>query len=360
MLLMVVLMLTGCQTDEPSQKVGLPISICLPASEVKAAQYAPRRAFGDPGTTESYLFPHYLYIIVMKQKDDDSWMVWDRISRELTDADWIAECYQGVLPTVHDSIYRYKEEIDLTLATAVPGERQEFKGRVYAIASAVELSFSPALNAITNLDDLLALTFDASSSTIQDNLQHIYSTPYNLEDDGDYFGAFNSKAQRVPHVDLLLYHVAAKVDINWYVPTDKRYDKETPANGIRLTYMDACNLFNGNAYCFKPMENVAAAPLESGATKHIIGAGDEGMWWEGRSYFYTIPYTTTESGKENYYPLQMLMKTNGSAGAGYKPTIYMEIDKTSPFVPWLRATFNVSKQLTDGGSETKVVNLPTP
>ena len=90
----------------------------------------------------------------------------------------------------------------------------------------------------------------------------------------------------------------------------------------------------------------------------IVTSSDEGLWWEGRSYFYTIPYTTTKSGYESYFPLQMQMETNES-GNIYTPTIYMQIDKSSPFVPWLRATFNIKKELEEV-SETKTVNLPTP
>lgn len=338
-LLLLAINMIGCEQNEPKQTVALPISICLPASEVHSTgQNSPRRVMGDPGTFETFLFPHYLYIVVMKQKPDESWEVWEHIERTLTNADWKAEPYTGIFPTPGDSIYRYKEEINLTLSTGVPGERNEFKGRVYAIASAKALDLSKSLESISGLDDLLALTFDASDADIQNNLQHIYSSPYNLLDEGEYYGAFSSIAQRVPNVRLLLYHVAAKVDITW----------RTANSSLRLTHMKAKNLFNGNAYCFKPMDNSSATPLASGAEITIIGDNAVGQWWEGRTYFYTIPYTTT--GKAGYFPLQMEMSTNGSSNK-YRPTIYMQVDTSDPFVPWLRANFNINAELDDKTDE---------
>ena len=163
----------------------------------------------------------------MKEKNS-VWSKWEIVERTLTDASWEPTRYAGSLPTANDSIYRYTETINLIFP---PGER--VNGRVYAIASVKQLTLSKDLSAITDLNDLLELTFDASSVDIQKNLQHIYSSPYNLNINGDYFGAFNSTHQKVPHLNMLLYHVAAKVDIKWSVAEDKRIDRVTPANGVR-------------------------------------------------------------------------------------------------------------------------------
>ncbi len=358
-LMAVSLLWTGCKNEgmnEPKQKVTFPISICLPVDEIHTHwPGSPRRVMGDPGTGEEFLLPNYIYIIVMKQDNENeaNWAVWEIIERTATDEDWVKKRYAGLLESSGDSVYQYTGYLNLLL------NNQKFNGRVYAIASAVSLSFNKSpLNTIANLSEAEGLTFSAASSTVQENLQHIYSTPYNYKPDGvNYYGSFSSKDHKVPHLDLLLYHVAAKVDINWSVADSARVkaDGVTP---IRLTTMKACNLFNGNAYCFKPMENVYDSndPLASGAEVSIVSSGDESLWWEGRAYFYTIPYTTTKTDYENYFPLQMQMVTNGTGT--YTPTIYMQIDKSSPFVPWLRATFNIKNTLS--GSGTKKVDLPTP
>ena len=346
------LLWTGCEGhSDIDSKQGNPfsLSICLPVEEsFVPAGGGPLRVMGDPGTTERFELPSYVYIIIMKKAaGDPDWSLWE--ARRLTplEGDWTKKRYVGLLQTTGDSIYEYNHEIDLTL----PSNRVD--GRVYAIASAVELSFNCALTAgeLNTLDKVETLTFNSGASGIQENLQHIYSTPYNYMPDGvRYYGSFE-KEQKVPHVSLLLYHVAAKVDINWFVDEEKR----SKTNMLRLTKMDACNLFNGNAFCFKPMENSLPALPTTTDSVHIVTRTDEGLWWEGRSYFYTIPYTTT--GKTGYYPLQMQMETNES-GDIYKPTVYLEVNTTSPFVPWLRATFNINNPLAAGTAEKTVPLTP--
>ncbi len=346
------LLWTGCEGhSDIDSKQGNPfsLSICLPVEEsFVPAGGGPLRVMGDPGTTERFELPSYVYIIIMKKAaGDPDWSLWEARRLTPSEGDWTKKRYVGLLQTTGDSIYEYNHEIDLTL----PSNRVD--GRVYAIASAVELSFNCALTAgeLNTLDKVETLTFNSGASGIQENLQHIYSTPYNYMPDGvRYYGSFE-KEQKVPHVSLLLYHVAAKVDINWFVDEEKR----SKTNMLRLTKMDACNLFNGNAFCFKPMENSLPALPTTTDSVHIVTRTDEGLWWEGRSYFYTIPYTTT--GKTGYYPLQMQMETNES-GDIYKPTVYLEVNTTSPFVPWLRATFNINNPLAAGTAEKTVPLTP--
>lgn len=337
--------------------VSMPISVCLSADDVMSARNAApiRRAIGDPGTTERFLFPHYLYIIIMRQDPGEpTWTLWQAVKRTLTDEDWTPGRYEeGPLSYIGDSIYRYDDQINLLLTNGTLIGRQEFVGRVFAVASAVPL-FDQELNSIANMDQALGLTFSTSAETIQNNLQHIYSTPYNYEVGGKYYGEFSSVNEKVPQLNLLLYHVAAKVDINWSVAESLRINKDNPSEAIRLTYMQARNLFNGNAYCFKPMENTLDEMWTSGYSREIITAGNEGLWWEGRYYFYTIPYTIEQTG-ERYFPLQMVLKTNGSTSAGYRPTLKMKVDTSSPFVPWMRANFRITAPLTDK-TETMIIN----
>ena len=125
--------------------VSMPISVCLSADDVMSARNAApiRRAIGDPGTTERFLFPHYLYIIVMRQKRDESWELWQSIECTPTDEDWTPGRYEdGPLSYIGDSIYRYNDQINLLLTNGTLIGRQEFVGRVFAVASAVELELT--------------------------------------------------------------------------------------------------------------------------------------------------------------------------------------------------------------------------
>ena len=350
----VALLWVGCEraeVDVPSQGESLGLSICLPAEETHTTRAnGPRRVMGDPGTTEQFELPNYVYIFIMKTPAGESdWTLWESITLTPDAGDWIKTRYTGGLATFGDSIYQYNVQLTRLLATP------RFDGRLYIIASATELAFDKTpLNAanLNSLDAVETLKFDASDDDVQRNLQHIYSTPCNYIIGGQYYGFFDN-AQRVPNMKMMLYHVAAKVDINWNVADSVRISKKDPSKAVRLTYMRAQNLFNGNAYCFKPMANTSGTDsLASGSTVDIIRPTDEGLWWEGRSYFYTIPYTCTKH--PDRFPLQMKMATNDSTKY-YQPTIYMKVTNDTTFVPWLRATFNLSKPLTEK-TDVKIVD----
>lgn len=317
----------------------MPFSLCLPANEIYANRNAQRRAIGDPGATERFSLPNYLYIIVLK-KDGDDWIKWQTIEETVTEEDWMLTTYGGTLYSQGNLVYQYTGLFDLLLSN------QKFEGRVYAMASTVALSFSQTFSTISDLDELLALTFDASDDDVQENIQNIYSTPYNYDVAGHYYCSFSSTEQRVPHVSLMLYHVAAKVDIIWNVEENVRIDNETPANGVRLTYLGARRLFNGDASCFQPLRNtVASLPATGYDINDIVTSADEGLWWEGRTYFYTIPYIVT--GEPGYFPLQLLIRTNDSEGTGYQLTLKQPIDTTDIFVPWIRGNIRLTQALSD-------------
>ncbi|MBQ7530565.1 MAG: hypothetical protein IJT12_02520 [Paludibacteraceae bacterium] len=345
----VVLTMTACtERQEVTDRVALPLTISLPVDDnYRPNQQAQRRrVMGDPGTTEEFLLPQHLYYFVMRQVGA-TWKVWQAVDAEPQAEEWLKKRYSGSLQTAGDSVYQYTKMINLLLKN-----EGTFVGRVYAIASAQPLTFNAdkdfdELNfAGMDLDDVLDLTFNTSSTTIQQNLQNIYSSPYNYNVSGDYYGAFSNKDERlrVPHVHLMLYHVASKVDIKWNVQEDKRINRETPSEGVRLTYMEARRLYNAGAYCFRPMRNTKASLPSSGYDiPDIVTESDEGLWWEGRSYFYTIPYIVESD--EDYFPLQLLMRTNGSAGSGYQLTLKQPIDTADVFVPWIRGNFNLTKPL---------------
>lgn len=339
-MLLALWLCVACDRTEPGMETDFTVSFSLPVSAAKTAMYAPsRRTPGDPGTYEVFELPSYIYIFVF-QYDGANWNRTNFIELTPTEEDWKKAHYGGVLQTDGDSIYRLTQNLHILL----PGSG--VTGRVYAIASAIPLTFSATLNTLTNINDLLNLKIDISSSTAQNNLHNIYTTPYNytLSPSGNYYGTFNNDDSNVAPLELVLYHIAAKVDIKWSVDPEKRINKANPSEAIRLTYMKVNNLLNTSCYVFRPMENVEPAMLASGHSIEIVRPEDEGLWWEGRYYFYTIPYTVT--GNPGYFPLQMEMSTNGLA-AKYRPTLNLSIDTSSPFVPWLRAMFNINQKMTE-------------
>ncbi|MBR3647475.1 MAG: hypothetical protein IKN59_03685 [Paludibacteraceae bacterium] len=352
---MSVLLLTGC--EEPVEEMVMPITISMPISDSFSSQLVPdRRVMGDPGTKEQFALPNYIYYFIAKEESEGVWKVSQIETATAGVSDWVKKRYLGPYDTEGDSVYQYTEELHLLLEKS---KTERFNGRVYIVASAVELTFDKTLKSElksgSSLDDLLNLKFTMNDG-VKSNLQNIYSTPYNYNAYGAYYGSFY-KEQNVPHLNLVLYHVAAKVDLMWNVADDMRI-KADPSDAVRLTYMKVQNLYAGPCYVFKPMRNKLASKVSEGgyAIDNIVTATDEGRWWEGRYYFYAIPYVAedeTSDGKV-YFPLQMVMRTNGS-GDNYQPTLNMQIDTTAVFVPWLRANFNLTQPLEDK-IETKFVD----
>lgn len=340
-LLLALVMLVSCER-EPERQIPLVVNICLPADGYYASQ-APRRIMGDPGTHEVLEAPKYLYLFIVKQTGE-GWKVWKNDEIRLSDDKWELTTYTGYRIQYGDSIYRYNRPLQYFLKDEKP------KGRIFAICSNKQLTLTPAIGSVSSLEDVLNLKFSTVPDSIQKNLQNIYSTPYNYKVADAYYCSYDCSGGNSQTIDLLLYHVAAKVDITWNVVDTMRINREDPTKAVRLTYMEARYLFNDYAYCFKPMRNEKATLPSSGYTvANIVKAEDEGLWWEGRTYFYTIPYVVT--GNKDYFPLQMRMETNGS-GAYYRPTIQLGIDTSTVFVPWLRANFNITAPLEDK-EETK-------
>ena len=60
-----------------------------------------------------------------------------------------------------------------------------------------------------------------SNITLRNNMQDVYSTPYNKTDDkGVYYGTITDYASNVPNINIVLYHVATKVDVQWSIDED--------------------------------------------------------------------------------------------------------------------------------------------
>lgn len=363
--ILTALFLCGCGQDEPMdlEIVKMPVSISLPVNDVYAPQNAPEmRAFGDPGTSELFALPQYIYFFIVKQNPDESWEVWDVKTKSVADEPgatteakykawsekWDTITYNGVYASKGDNVLQFNEELVLIM----PATR--FNGRVYAIASSLDLTlfFKQTIVKKNTLDQLLSLQINFDTSTgseekkaaapqVRNNLQNIYSSPYNYEYNGKYYGSF-SKDAKVPHVDLLLYHVASKVDLMWNVAENKRAD-------IKISYIAAEHLYDGDCYLFKPTENeVAAEVYASGYTKEVLTSLSPGTQWNGRAYFYAIPYNNNDVDDESgdpdpHYPLKLRLQKNGDASDGasyYSETVKTDVPEV--WTSWIRGQITIN------------------
>lgn len=239
MMIMAAAFVTSCSDDDSLASRGLetvemPISISIPAegfvnptdvgigNEEPASALVTTRALGDPGTAETFDLPQYLYIYLVSTSSSNSTQVIFK-KQEVNPEDWKLST-SGDNTNDHflrkDGLYVYQGHLSINL----PLNRKE--GRVYVVASNLDLDDSgtgkkynlktdvSSWSSHTDVEDKVTFT---NQPDLRNNMQNLYSSPYNLENDGNYYGTIKDYASNVPHIDMVLYHVATKVDLQWTI-----------------------------------------------------------------------------------------------------------------------------------------------
>ncbi len=263
---MAAAVVTSCSDDDSLASRGLetvemPISISIPAEgfvnptdvgigdEAVTPASATKRAFGDPGTYEQFHLPQYIYLFLCNESTDGKQsVIYQKI--EIPDNELTSSWEKTVWG--NDSIYTYKGNVSINL----PLNRS--KGKIYAAASYIPLHTTNAYSAMSEDGKSNHLSFDCdtpskfggsntreyinesktytdgtygtenavkniifSNITLRNYMQDVYSTPYNKTDDkGDYYGTITDYASNVPNINIVLYHVATKVDVQWSIDED--------------------------------------------------------------------------------------------------------------------------------------------
>ena len=232
---------TSCSDDDSLASRGLetvemPISISIPAegfvnptdvgigNDEPASTLAVTRALGDPGEAETFDLPKYLYIYLVSTSSSNSTQVIFK-KQEVNPEDWKLSTPGGNTNghfSAKDGLYVYQGHLSINL----PLNRKE--GRVYVVASNLDLDDSgtstpkyklvtdvSSWSSYTDVEDKVTFT---NQSDLRSNMQNLYSSPYNLKnDEGNYYGTIKDYASNVPHIDMVLYHVATKVDLQWTI-----------------------------------------------------------------------------------------------------------------------------------------------
>ena len=258
---------TSCSDDDSLASRGLetvemPISISIPAEgfvnptdvgigdEAVPPASATTRAPGDPGTYEQFHLPRYIYLFLCNESTDDKEsVIYQKI--EIPDNELTSSWEKTVSGT--DSIYTYKGNVSINL----PLNRR--KGKIYAAASYIPLHTTNASSTMSEDNKSNHLSFNCvrpskfgdpnypreyinesttytdgnygteeavkniifSNITLRNYMQDVYSTPYNKTDNkGDYYGTITDYASNVPNINIVLYHVATKVDVQWNIDED--------------------------------------------------------------------------------------------------------------------------------------------
>lgn len=349
---------TSCSNDDPVADVGLvrmPLHLYIPATDATAQRpqlpqplpfrgspvdtadsigspaYVETRALGDPGTFENFKLPEYAYIYIVTKDEQNNTNV--TMSTSLLTGKWTKKRYEGRMASANDSVFEYNGTIDVIL----PYDRQA-EGTVYAALSPVRLDGLPEGNegTVSKMKSEEAVQNQRFKMTdaVRSELQNIYSTPYNYRIDdtyhynasGKYYGTFTNMNTTTPSIDIVLYHIASKLDINWNVPTANQ-------SSVRLSAMTITVPEPSECYIFKPLENTSSTTHDETIDINI------GNQWYGRAYRYVLPVTD----KNSNYTFKVAI-TNAVDDKQRSESITAgAIDKTQPFAPWMVGKIRVGQ-----------------
>ncbi len=360
MLLLGAMVFTCCQNDEPQdtrlEKRGrilqLDVSLGLqPDGDIEIT-----RAPGDPGTYENFEFPEHAYVYlvlddgstqtVAKRTNEDGSDDTLPLSFSLNPNNWRKTTHTMYVPqTFGDNIYVYLDKLYFYIPNTATS------ARLYVAMSKQELHNLTSITAETSTEsDVLGMTYDVVSTSAtaveqqadRDAIQHIYSSPYNYEIDDRYYGTVDIGSEGA-RLSLMLYHVAAKVDMMWNI------DKSLQTTN-RLTYIQARKLKQLGSKLFKPTENTWTSADEASHYALDMMEDDVSRQWYGRQYYYAIPYQV-----DGKYAIYLHMLKNGddksaNENSGYNLTI-KRTRTSNVFVPWLRGDLKFTTDITYGNVE---------
>ena len=373
---------TSCSDDDSLASRGLetvemPISISIPAEgfvnptdvgigdEAVTPASATTRALGDPGTYEQFHLPRYLYIYLVSTSSSNSTQVIFK-KQEVKSGDWKLSTSGGNTNehfSAKDGLYVYQGHLSINL----PLNRKE--GRVYVVASNLDLDDSAteknynlvtdvsSWNSYTDVENGVTFTNQAD---LRNNMQNLYSSPYNLKNiEGNYYGTIKDYASNVPHIDMVLYHVATKVDLQWtideqfqgtkdWVQVEKKKNGSEDTmrstadntskdyNKVFFSFIEARLLPKEKLPIFKPMnvksssgsfdaaflgeekdtKNLQTYTDANGKTKtrkeyyQVLPETEKSGMYYGRKVIYVMPKLVTLSSGDYYYDITLKILVN--------------------------------------------------
>lgn len=326
---------TACSSTDPSVEDGhvvrMPIVLAIPANNAELTTGTTgakaTRAEGDPGTYEKFELPTHLYIYLINTSIDgkETKVIPPEGMNPTTGYTLKADKWMKTTTQDNnkDSIYTYTDQIRII----IPENRS--KGVVYAAMSTVPIAVSVDMdNPATVADATFTLGSDASGKE-SEALKNLYSSPYNLNNsNGDYYGTVSDYNSNSPYINMVLYHVASKLDVQWNV--DAKVQDKVKLSKITLTGL------SGGGKLFKPLENtVSSSPYDE------TFALDEGSQWYGRHATYVIPVKQSDGTYQ--FPMTI---TNSVSGKENTTTATATPPATANtiFVPWIYGTVTVKTQ----------------
>lgn len=324
------IILASCSSDSPSdtseRMVSMPIVLAIPASDAGltagVTDAKATRAEGDPGTYEAFQLPTRLYIYLLNNPINGTATTvltpegMDKAKGYPLVADkWVKTTTQD---NNKDSIYTYTDQIRII----IPENRSA--GSVYAAMSTVPITVAYTGTDVANATFTLG---DDAKGKESDALKNLYSSPYNLMKDNQYYGTVGDYRSNSPHINMVLYHVASKLDLQWNVA-------QTVQSSVQLDTVAITGLSRGGKL-FMPLTNTAASARYTYDERFALDAGSQ---WYGRKAAYVIPVNTNGSYS---FALRLTNKVSGKSTTAVANATPLSTDNV--YMPWMVGTIRVSK-----------------
>lgn len=323
--------LAACSSTDPSVEDGhvvrMPIVLAIPANNAElttgSTSAKATRAEGDPGTYEQFQLPTHLYIYLLNTSIDGSETkvhtpegMNPSTGYSLDKDKWMKTTTQD---NNKDSIYTYTDQIRII----IPEDRKT--GVVYAAMSTVPITVTYTG---TNVADATFTLGTEASGKESEALKNLYSSPYNLTKNNQYYGIVSDYNSNSPYINMVLYHVASKLDVQWNV--DASVQSKIILKKITLTGL------SGGGKLFKPLENTAST-----STYDETFDLDAGNQWYGRKATYVIPVKQSDGTYQ--FPMSL---TNSVSNSDKTKTATATPSTTAKtvFVPWIYGTVKVTPQ----------------
>ena len=326
-------LVASCSSDSSAdgddRMVSMPIVLAIPASNAsltaEEAHAKTTRAEGDPGTYEKFELPKYLYIYLINTpiNGTETKVLTPEGMNPQNGYDLKADKWTKTTTQDNnkDSIYTYTDQIRII----IPENRKT--GVVYAAMSTVPITVSGVDNPGTVADATFTLGKEAKDNE-SEALKNLYSSPYNLKKNNQYYGIVSDYNSNSPYINMVLYHVASKLDLQWNVDASVQ-------SSVKLSSITLTGLSSGGKL-FKPLENTTATSPYS-ETFSL----DDGSQWYGRKATYVIPVKSTDG---NYqFPMTL---TNGAKTPNTTTTAKATVTPSAinkVYVPWMLGTVTVKK-----------------
>ena len=322
------LLLASCSSDpgaeDGGRQVRMPIVLAIPANNAELTTGSmgakATRAEGDPGTYEKFELPTHLYIYLINTSIGETKVLTPEGMDKDKNNGYRLDQKKWTKTTTQDnkdSIYTYTDQIRII----IPEDRKT--GVVYAAMSTVPITVNYTG---TNVADATFTLGTEAKDNESEALKNLYSSPYNLNNANGYYGTVSDYSSNSPYINMVLYHVASKLDVQWNV--DAKVQDKVKLSKITLTGL------SGGGKLFKPLENTASL-----STYYETFTPDEGSQWYGRKATYVIPVKQSDGTYQ--FPMTLTNSVNNSD----KPTTATATPSTTNtvFVPWIYGTVKVTK-----------------